>query len=246
MRFDCAATGPDSWVNCASYTPVELALFCFGCWLWVVVYIVIIRDLRRYEFVGMPALAGAGNIGWEFVWSFIYRTDMGLVADYAYKAWFLIDVYIFWKILQYGHKQGWAPSIRKVFKPMTVGAAVLFGLLIYLYRASGHQDYAIGAITAYLDNFLMSVLFLFMLSRLDDVRALAPSVAWMKMIGTGTNTVFMFLRYPADSFLHALGVGLFVCDVIYIVWLRRKRQAQARGIPGIPPLDSREPVAVPA
>ena len=44
----------------------------------------------------------------------------------------------------------------------------------------------------------------------------------------------------------ALGVGLFVCDVIYIVWLRRKRQAQARGIPGIPPLDSREPVAVPA
>jgi hypothetical protein len=84
-----------------------------------------------------------------------------------------------------------------------------------------------------------------MLSRLTDVRALAPSIAWMKMIGTGTNTVFMVLHFPQDHFIHVLGIGLFVCDVIYVVWLRKKREAQRRGIPGIPPLDSREAVLAP-
>lgn len=243
--INCADTGPTSLVNCAEYTPVELLLFCFGCWLWVVCYFVIIRDIRRYQFVGMPAFAGAGNIGWEFVWTFLFATDMGLVADYAYKAWFAIDVYIFWKLVQYGDKQGWAPAIRRVYKPMIVIAAVGFGLLYYLFRSSGHQDYNIGAATAYIDNFLMSVLFLFMLARLDDVRGLATSVAWMKMIGTGTNTVFMMLHFPADRFIHALGLGLFLLDVIYVVWLRQKRAAQGRGLPGVPALDSREPVLAP-
>jgi hypothetical protein len=245
VRFDCAATGPDSLVNCAEYTPFELLLFCFGCWLWFICYLAIIRDIRRYQFVGMPAFAGAGNIGWEFVWTFLFATDMGRIADGAYKAWFFVDVYIFWKLVQYGDKQGWAPSIRRVYKPMILAAAVLFGLLYYFFRASGHQDYNIGAATAYMDNFLMSALFLFMLARLDDVRGLAPSVAWMKMIGTGTNTVFMFLHFPQDRFIHTMGVGLFVCDCIYIVWLRKKREAQRRGIPGVPPLDSREPVLAP-
>lgn len=246
MKFDCAATGPDSLVNCATYTPLELALFCFGCWLWVVVYFVVIRDIRRYAFVGMPALAGAANIGWEFVWTFVFETDMGLIARYAYYAWFFIDVYIFWNIIKYGNKQGWAPEIRRIFKPMIVVAAVAYGILFWLFKISGHQDYAIGATTAYIDNFTMSVLFLFMLSRLVDVRALAPSVGWMKMIGTGTNTVFMMLHFPADNFIHALGIGLFLLDVLYVVWLRSKRRAQAAGIPGVPALDAKGPVLAPA
>lgn len=245
MSFDCAATGPGSLVNCAEYTPLELLLFCFGCWLWVVCYVVIIRDFRRYAFVGMPAFAGAANIGWEFVWSFVYATDMGLIAQYAYYAWFAIDVYIFWNIVQYGNKQGWAPSIERVYKPMIVVSAVVFGLLFWQFKASGHQDYGIGAATAYIDNFAMSAMFLFMLSRLRDVRGLAMSVAWMKMIGTGTNTVFMFLHFPDDRFIHLLGVSLFVCDVIYIAWLQGKRRAQAAGLPGVPAIDSLEPVAAP-
>jgi hypothetical protein len=241
----CPETGPQSLVNCADYTPFQLLLFCFGCWLWVVVYAVIIRDFRRYQFVGMPALAGAANIGWEFVWTFVFETDMGKIADWAYVAWFLIDIYIFWALIKWGDKQGWAPSIKRHYKPMVISAAVSFGLLFWLYRISGHQDYGIGALTAFMDNFMMSVLFLFMLARLTDVRGLAPSVAWMKMIGTGTNTVFMILRFPADHFLHALGIGLFVCDVIYLVWLKQKRAAQAAGIPGIPAIDSMEPVQAP-
>jgi hypothetical protein len=245
MGIDCAATSSASLINCADYTPLELLLFCFGCWLWVVCYVVIIRDIRRYKFVGMPAFSGAGNIGWEFVWTFLFATDMGLIADYAYKAWFVIDIYIFWKLVQYGDKQGWAPAIRRVYKRMIVVAGAVLGLLYYLFKSSGHQDYAIGAATAYIDNFTMSVLYLFLLSRLSVVRALAPSIAWMKMIGTGTNTVFMVLHFPQDHFIHVLGVGLFVCDAIYTVWLYQKRAAQRRGIPGIPPLDSRAEVLAP-
>lgn len=242
----CSETNAASLVNCADYTPFQLLLFCFGCWLWVVAYIVIIRDFRRYKFVGMPAFAGAANIGWEFVWTFVFATNMGLIAKYAYHAWFIIDIYIFWAIVQYGNKQGWAPSIKRVYKPMIILAAIASGWLFYIYRASGHQDYEIGAITAYLDNFFMSVFFLFLLSRMTDVRGLALSVGWMKMIGTGTNTVFMLSRFPTDHFLHSLGIGLFICDAIYVIWLKKKRAAQAAGIPGIPALDSREPVEAPA
>lgn len=246
MNFPaCSETSGASLVNCADYTPFQLLLFCVGCWLWVVAYFIIIRDFRRYKWVGMPAFAGAGNFGWEFVWTFLFATNMGLIAKYAYHAWFVIDIYIFWAIVQYGDKQGWAPSIRRVFKPMIILSAVAFAWFFYIYRVSGHQDYEIGALTAWTDNFLMSVLYIFLLSRMTDVRGLSLSVGWLKMVGTGTNTLFTLSKYPDDHYLHSLGIGLFILDVIYLIWLKKKRDAQTAGIPGIPPIDSREPVEAP-
>ena len=53
----------------------------------------------------------------------------------------------------------------------------------------------IGAITAYCDNLVIAVTYVYMLGRLTDVRGLSVAVAWLKGIGTGMNTIFMFRQF---------------------------------------------------
>ena len=221
------------------YTVPEMLLFAGGCWLWCITYAIIIVRMRRYKFVDMPAIAGAGNFAWEFLWTFFFVTNMGWIVQWAYHGWFILDLYIVWYLFRYGHKQGWSPFFAKHYKVFFVITSVTMGILFYNYTAQT-GDLIIGAITAYADNMLMSFLFIFMLWRLTDVRGLSPWVAWTKMIGTGTNTVFMFLHYPEEQFLHSMGVLLWLADMTYIVMLHHRRRNQVS-----PPLSSREPVGMP-
>lgn len=244
MFESCATTGPDSLVNCHDYTPFQLLLFCGGCWLWVVAYIVLLVRARRYKFLEMPMIAGAGNFGWELTYSLIWGTNMGKIAFWAYKAWLLLDLVIVYYLYTWGDKQGWSPQMRVYYKPMFILWTVVFVALFGVYPID-HNDHTIGAITAYADNLLISVAYVYMITRLTDVHGLSPWVAWLKCIGTGTNTIFMFLRFPEDNFLHLLGVILFFFDIAYIYMLSLRRKRQAAGIPGVPPLDSLEPVAYP-
>ena len=45
-------------VNLTDYTVLEMSLFAFGCWLWVLAYGVMIRNIHKYKFVEMPLLGG--------------------------------------------------------------------------------------------------------------------------------------------------------------------------------------------
>jgi hypothetical protein len=233
----------DGWINTACY-PDHLVWFFGGCFLWVIVYGILIYNGFRYRFIEMPAIALAGNFAWEFTWSFLNSTNMGLLATYTYRAWFFVDVGILLMLLRWGHKQGWSPFFFKYFKPTVFVAILMWGAMFYSYTLAGYTDHYIGAISAYLDNVAVSALYIFMLQRIRDVRAMSPWVAWLKMIGTGMNTVFMFLVFTQDHFLHTVAVVVFVLDCIYIVMLRQRRKAQAAGIEGVPLLGARGPVQV--
>ena len=173
-------------------TVLDITLFLTGCLLWVAVYVVIVRNVFRYHFVEMPAVIGASNLSWEFIWSWIYYTVMGHLFTIAYRMWFFVDVFIFASLLKYGWKQGFPPQVIRVFKPMMFFALFATGALWYSYVAGGHNDHGIGNITAYAGNLFISALYLFQLARMKDVRALSPAISWLKMLGTGLITVFMY------------------------------------------------------
>jgi hypothetical protein len=232
------------WFNLECYRAWELPFFFVGCTIWAITYVVIIRNSFKYKFVEMPAIAGAADIAWEFVWSFLLATNMGKFAEYTYKVWFITDIAIFVALWTWGHKQGWAPSIARYFRPMFATAIVFLGIYFFTYSSNGRTDHHIGAITAYADNVMISVTYLFQLARLKDVRGMSPLVSWLKMVGTGLNTIFMILVFPNDPFLISMGVSLWALDMLYIAWLRRRRAAQAAGIEGVPRLDDLSPVAV--
>jgi hypothetical protein len=214
------------------YTTVEMLLFGTGCYLWVVVYALYIRSIFKKKFIEAPIFAVCGNIGWEFAWSFLLCTDMGPLLQWCYRIWFFFDLVIFWGVLTYGWEQVRTETFRKHLKPLLVTTAVFHAAAFYFMSASG-LDTPIGANSAFLLNFVLSVLYVFVLFQqreLGNLGRVSWLIAWLKMIGTGTNTVFMNIHaeYANNDFLHLLSIATTTVDCVYIylVW-KLKRQARA-------------------
>jgi surface polysaccharide O-acyltransferase-like enzyme len=219
-------------VNLQKYTPLELILFGGGCYMWVVVYVLYIRSIFKKKFIEAPIFGVCGNIGWEFTWSFLASTDMGPLLQWCYRIWFFFDLLIFYGVLRYGWEQVRTEAFRKVLQPLLVISAVFQGTVFYLMHNSG-LDTPIGANSAFLLNFYLSVLYVFVLFQqreLGNLGRVSWVVAWLKMIGTGTNTVFMNIHaeYADNHFLHFLTIATTTVDCVYIylVW-KLKRQARA-------------------
>lgn len=210
--------------NCVPYTWPELFLFAGGCLMWVAAYAIIIRNARRYHVLDMAIVAGCSNFAWEFLWSFFFRTDMGWFLVWTYRAWFFLDIYIFWLLLSYGSTQVTTPGLVKYFKPLCVATLGGFTLLYYFFIAEGH-DTLIGANSAYLAQMFVSVLSLIVILQTPTLTGLSWNVAWLRSFGTGANTVFMFMHYPRLHFLHSMAVLSFVIDMGYLTLYRKYRAA---------------------
>ena len=52
------------WLNTVDYTIPELVLFGIGCFLWVIAYGILIRNILVYKKIEMPTIAGCGNFAW--------------------------------------------------------------------------------------------------------------------------------------------------------------------------------------
>lgn len=228
-------------VNLVDYTPFELLLFAGGCYLWVVVYMLYIRSILKKKFIEAPIFAVCGNIGWEFAWSFLLRTDMGPLLVWCYRFWFFFDLFIFWGVLTYGWEQVRTEAFRKVLKPVLIVIAIFHGAAFYTMAKSG-LDTSIGANSAFLLNFALSVLYIFVLFQqreLGNLGRVSWLIAWLKMVGTGTNTVFMNIHpaYAENHFLHLLSIATTTVDCVYIylVWkLQRQARAQDNSVSSEP------------
>ena len=209
--------------NCIPYTWPELILFAGGCLMWVVAYALIIYNARKLKVLDMAIAAGCSNFAWEFIWSFPFKTDMGWFLVWTYRAWFFLDIYIFWLLLKYGSSQVSAPLMKKYFKPLCVGLLALFTLLYYWFVKEGH-DTLIGANSAYIAQMFVSILSLTLILNTPDLKGFSFNVAWLRTFGTGANTVFMFLHYPQNHFLHSMAAASFVIDLVFIgVFLKLRR-----------------------
>ena len=87
--------GRMNWLNVAEYSPLELFLFAGGCFLWVIVYMILARNIVRKKYFEVPVFAACADVGWEFCWSFLAKTDMGSLLETTYRIWFGFDVFLF-------------------------------------------------------------------------------------------------------------------------------------------------------
>ncbi len=210
--------------NCIPYTIPELILFAGGCLMWVVAYVLIIRNAHKLKLLDMAVAAGCSNFAWEFVWSFPFRTDMGWFLVWTYRAWFFLDIYIFWLMLQFGISQVKSPLMIRYFKPLCIGLLLLFTLFYYFFVKEGH-DTLIGANSAYIAQMFVSILSLTLLLNNPDLKGFSFHVAWLRTFGTGANTVFMFMHYPSNHFLHSMAASSLVIDLLFLgVFLKLKGQ----------------------
>ena len=95
----------DQMFNTSTYTVPQIVVFGIGCALWALLYLILIRNYFRYRFIEMPLAAAASNFAWEFLWAYVFTSDMGKFVETLNRIWFVLDIVIFWAVLHVGVKQ---------------------------------------------------------------------------------------------------------------------------------------------
>jgi hypothetical protein len=208
------------WINTEKYTTAQLAWNGIGCLFWVVTYVALIKEIIKRKFVEMPFFIAIGNVSWEFVWSLFYHPDTGRLFSLSYQAAFVLDLFIFYKVIQYGYKQIEIPLIQKYFTWVALSLLIIWVPLNYFFVAEGF-DTSIGANSGYILNLIISLLYPLLLLRGNPLN-FSPVVAWFKFLGTGCITVSIFLIYPENHFLHLLGTACFCLDFGYSILLNHQ------------------------
>ena len=219
------------WINHA-YTNLQLTLFGVGCVGWVIAYYFVARMIRRRQFVEIPWGAVVANIAWEFVWGFIYGSDMGFLFTLGYALWCIQDVFIAYSLFKYGRKQLVNRAVATYFTPAASCAIVAWGVMIYFF-VEGHYDTGYGANSGYILNVMMSALYIELVLR-HDIRDFSAVVAWSKGAGTALLSVFNLMVKPDMPFLLTLCLVTLLLDITYVAVFYARRRAAAAVPAGAP------------
>lgn len=215
----------DQLFNTTDYTVLQLATSGLGGILWVIAYLIIIKDIRKYKFVEMPVFFACANIAWEFLWGFVfdYKINMGSFFVWSYRAWFFADFFIWISVIRYGYKQFHLEPLRKHSKPIFIALTVAFLFILHAF-ISNELDNPMGAQTSYLLNFGISIVYILTWLRLGNEQPFSKSVAWCKMFGTLFYTIFFYERFPDSLYVLTIGPIIFVIDMIYIWFIYKYKR----------------------
>lgn len=183
---------------------------------WTLVYLLIIRVGLRERTYGMPVVAFAANLSWEFLYSFV-RPSNG-VQQVINIVWFLLDCAIGYTIVRFGPDEF-------PYLPRRVFYGCLVALLALAYPAVdlvGRQfDAGDGVYSAFGMNLMMSALFIAMFTARPAGRGQSVGIALAKLAGTALASGSVALRGDLAARYHGglltyLYVSIFVLDLVYL------------------------------
>ncbi len=181
---------------------------------WTIVYVLIIIHSFRDKTYGMPFWALAFNFGWELIFSFVLVPAALGLQGIINRIWLAFDVLILIAYFLYGKKE-WPSNISKnLFYPYSV-----FGLLtgyLFVYFMSVELDHSQGMYAAFVQNLMMSLLFIAMLNNRKSREGQSIGIALFKMIGTIAPAILYGVK---SRFVLFLGTSCFIADVIYLILL---------------------------
>lgn len=211
---------------------VKIVLTVISGLCWTIVYIEGIRLGLRDRSYAMPFVALALNLAWELLHTiFGFREGVGLHATIN-AIWFLFDLGIIYTYFKFGRKYfPGLPTSQFVFWSALVFAmafCVEYGFILELGVFRG------GAYAAFLQNLLMSILFIQMLVSRRSREGQSLLLAVNKWIGTLAPTIQFGLigdlGFQRGSLLVLIAGGFCsVFDLIYIWLLTRPGAADSHG-----------------
>lgn len=212
-----------SLFNIKDYTIADHVFFASGCLLWVFTYVIVIRNIIKKQFVEIPLIAICANFAWEFLWSFVFRTDMGELYVWGYRIWFALDCYIVFGLFRFGMKQVSIPVLKEYFSVITALCILAWTAMLYYYIKLYDVPFThMGANSGYVLNVMMSGLFITLFLRMQQFHSFSFLSAWFKGVGTVLITVFCFLHFR-DGFLLSMCIVTTLLDIAYIFLLHRKQ-----------------------
>ena len=219
---------PYRLIQLSGGVPVWLGVVnIIGDLLWLVAYILIIRQGFKDRTYGIPMLCIALNFTWEFIYAVDFPFPVHLIEILRW-AWLLCDVVIVYQLFRYGRNSQTIPLLNRYFYPICIAMFVS----AYLGQLAFHYSYPdrYGVHDAYMINLVLSILFVFMYFSRPSGRGLSLGAAWAKMLGTGllsAGSMFMIKDWLTNSFMVYLYVTIFIFDVTYLALLYRNRAAAA-------------------
>ena len=192
---------------------------------WIIVYEECIRLGFKQKSYAMPLFA----LGLNFAWELIYTVSdiffeahgplvgMTIVQTIANAAWVLLDVVILITYLLYGKKE-WPKTMNpKLFYPwVSLVLVCCFSLQIVFIV---EFDFEMAAqYSAFLQNLLISVLFISLYIRRGNMEGQSLLLAVSKWIGTLAPTILMGIM-TYNIIVLVTGIFCSVFDIIYIVLL---------------------------
>jgi hypothetical protein len=181
---------------------------------WTIVYLDAIRIGVRHRTYAMPVAALGLNFAWESIYAVHDLTASVSVQGVINLIWAIGDVAIIGTFFRFGRGEFPAFVTRTMF---VVGGMLVFaasytvqGLFLVTFGAHDGAGYA-----AFLQNLLMSGLFIAMFLARRGLRGQTPTIAIAKWVGTLAPTI---LFGAVDSSMLLLGIGLWcsVFDLAYI------------------------------
>lgn len=207
---------------------------------WTTVYVCAILVGFRHKSYAMPAAALGLNIAWESIYAAQSLSAGISVQGVINLVWALADVVIVYTFLAFGRRE--LPGF--VTRPLFIGWAVLLGLASFavqwLFIAEFDWEPA-ARYAAFLQNLLMSGLFIAMFAARRSLRGQSLVIAVAKWIGTLAPTI-TFGVLENSPFILGIGALCSVFDLTYIgllLWAGRNPGALARrrdsgGLPAVP------------
>ena len=216
------------------------ALISGICWTFVYV-LTVYRGIKDKSY-GMPLVALALNLSWEFVYSFIYPpTDAGLGLTIINTVWCLLDFVILYTFLKNGYQhmtQNYTIS-KSVFYLMTVVSFALCFLFMYVSGPFfkdlpyfGGQTFEVGKFIAHYQNVVMGALFVHMFylrkKTGQGVKGLSLYAAIFKMLGTSlTVGVTQLFSHPGNWYMIAIAEAAnLIFDSWYVILLYKELKAE--------------------
>lgn len=197
---------------------------------WTVVYITTIRISFKEKTYGMPLIALALNFGWELLYTILgFSSGATNVQSWVNLIWCGLDIVMVYTYFKYGRKDfeqyaepkyfaSWSVLIFVVMFILQVGFALHFGKAEapYLSEMSWFVETHLGCwYAAFIQNFIMSILYINMLALRKSTRGQSMVIAVCKWIGTLTPTILYGVIF-ANHLVLILGIFCSVFDLIYI------------------------------
>ncbi len=181
---------------------------------WTLVYIDAIRIGLKDKTYAMPLFALGLNLGWEALYAYHSLAAGPSLQGIINACWALFDIGIVYTYFRYGRRYWPQAFSTNVFVGWSVlvfiTAFVLQLIFVYEFGVHGGARYS-----AFLQNLLMSVLFISMLVSRRGVEGQTLLIAVAKWIGTLAPTI-LFGMIEQSLFITVVGVLCSVFDLIYI------------------------------
>lgn len=204
---------------------MELTLTLVSGVAWTLVYVEAIRLGLRDRTYAIPVAALALNLAWETIYGFQGLSEGVSPQAVVNVVWALADVVVLGTFLRFGRAElprFSSPALFAGFTVVLLGTAFAVQAL-FLVEFGGFDG---PRYAAFLQNLLMSGLFIAMLLARRGLRGQSVLLATAKWIGTLAPTIlFGVLEGDGSAFIVGIGALCCVLDLAYLGLVVAARRA---------------------